>query len=493
MRGALPRAGGRLFWSLWAFWLFISICSPLARCDTTADLEVTKRVDNPAPYEGDTFVYTVTITNKGPDAATGVEVTDLLPAGISYAWHRASQGSYEPGTGVWKVGALAPSSSATLEITASVNQGTAGSVIVNIAEVTKVDQADPDSTPANGRLGEDDLGRVVIVPRLAIKLDGYLSAFLMAYPESTEAQTTKFDFNLGLYANLSITLSGLTISSLGRLDLAGLEYEAVTLRAALGWLQVSDQFIFVRAPGSNELAFERKSFTLEGQLKGLRVRNLAVWIAGPPPRFEETLTVWGSIPAGAGAGVASEAKLCLGEACAHPLVYERITISGLSLAGIALMSVTTFRPTEPIDERLTLQFKLADLAIVNATLVPWPALLVSSLWIRATEGPWSIVLNYDPQLNLSRATVTLLLALARGISVRSITTITPGEELDQLITAIVRADPWELIATAIFGQGQLQSVEFTLQLASAALDFALSARFTPMGLEYVLSSLRIGF
>jgi len=471
--------------------LFVSICSPLARGET-ADLELTKRVDNPAPYEGDALAYTVTLTNRGPDAATGVEVTDQLPAGVSYAWHRASQGSYEPETGVWKVGTLAPSASATLEITVSVDRGAAGSAIVNIAEVTASDQPDPDSTPANGRPGEDDLGSVVIVPSIAITLGGYLSASLRARPQSTQAQSGPFDFELRVYANLSVTLSGLTIASLARLGLTGLEYEAATLRAALGPLQISDQLMLARAPGSGELALERSSFALEGQIQGLRVRSLALWAAGPPPRFEETVTAWGSTAAGV--RVTTEAKLCLGEACDHPLAYERVTISGLSLAGIRLMSVTTFRPTEPVEERLALQFKLAELAMVNASLALWPAFTVSSLSIRATEDIWRVTLNYDPkQIKLSRATVALLLPLAEGISLRGSATIIPGEGLDRLITAIVvRSEPWGLSATAAFGQGQLQSVVFTLRLVRATVNFALSARFTPTGLEYVLGSFRLG-
>ena len=49
-----------------------------------ADLVLTKTVDNPTPNVGDTITYTVTLTNNGPDAATGVQVTDLLPAGLTF-------------------------------------------------------------------------------------------------------------------------------------------------------------------------------------------------------------------------------------------------------------------------------------------------------------------------------------------------------------------------------------------------------------------------
>ena len=68
------------------------------------DLVVTKTVDDASPNEGDTIVYTVTLKNNGPDAATSVEVTDLLPAGVTYQSDTPSQGSYVSDTGFWTVG-----------------------------------------------------------------------------------------------------------------------------------------------------------------------------------------------------------------------------------------------------------------------------------------------------------------------------------------------------------------------------------------------------
>ena len=109
----------------------------------SADLAVTKTVDNAGPKEGDTIVYTVTVTNNGPDAATGVAVTDLLPSDVTFASATPTgTTTYNNVSGLWSVGNLAASASQTLTINAIVDSGTAGSTITNTATVTAADQAD---------------------------------------------------------------------------------------------------------------------------------------------------------------------------------------------------------------------------------------------------------------------------------------------------------------------------------------------------------------
>src|SRR5262249_52494512 len=85
-----------------------------------ADLALSKMVSDATPNVGDTITFTVTLTNAGPDTATGVTVTDLLPAGLSFVAAMTSVGSYDPMTGVWAVGSLAGGASAELLIGARV-------------------------------------------------------------------------------------------------------------------------------------------------------------------------------------------------------------------------------------------------------------------------------------------------------------------------------------------------------------------------------------
>jgi uncharacterized repeat protein (TIGR01451 family) len=122
----------------------------------SADLTVTKTVDDASPAEGDTLTYVVTVTNGGPDDATGVEITDALPAGLTFVSATASQGSYHESTGVWSVGSVAVGETAGLQIRARVDDGTAGTTLTNRALVSAVDQGDP--TPS-----DDDASAPVVV------------------------------------------------------------------------------------------------------------------------------------------------------------------------------------------------------------------------------------------------------------------------------------------------------------------------------------------
>ncbi len=124
-----------------------------------ADLALTKVADQPSYSIGDVVTFTITLTNGGPDQATGVVVTDVLPLGITFDEANATVGSYDETTGLWSVGSLNNGSQAVLTLVGNTTQeGT----FTNTAELTASDQADPDSAPANGNENEDDQSSVSI-------------------------------------------------------------------------------------------------------------------------------------------------------------------------------------------------------------------------------------------------------------------------------------------------------------------------------------------
>lgn len=125
-----------------------------------ADLSLAKTVNTANPTAGATITYTLQLTNASgaPTTATGVTVTDLLPAGVSYVSH-SGFGTYNPSTGLWTVGSVAPGQTRSLSIQATVT-AMASATVVNIAEVAASGVQDLDSTPGNGNSFEDDYAAV---------------------------------------------------------------------------------------------------------------------------------------------------------------------------------------------------------------------------------------------------------------------------------------------------------------------------------------------
>lgn len=105
-----------------------------------SDLTITKVVDDANPPIGNTITFLITATNLGPDAAQNVLVHDLLGSGFLYSTHVASQGTYDPSTGVWLVGPLGILGSETLEIDVVVQGNPAN--YYNIATISS-DSFDP--------------------------------------------------------------------------------------------------------------------------------------------------------------------------------------------------------------------------------------------------------------------------------------------------------------------------------------------------------------
>jgi uncharacterized repeat protein (TIGR01451 family) len=131
-----------------------------------SDLSITKTVNNAAPNRDDIIIFTILVSNAGPDPAINVTIKDLLPSGVMYI-SDDSGGSYNNSTGFWAVGSLLASglgSSDTLNITA---KATVSGAKTNSAEVWTSDQYDPDSTVGNSVTTEDDYASVNITPKVA--------------------------------------------------------------------------------------------------------------------------------------------------------------------------------------------------------------------------------------------------------------------------------------------------------------------------------------
>jgi uncharacterized repeat protein (TIGR01451 family) len=124
------------------------------------DLALTKIETSTGPnIQGSDVTYTIEVFNQGTLDATGVEVTDYIPMGMTLndgAWTDNMDG-----TATILVGDIASGASATVTITLSIDLTFAGTSLVNYAEISDADNAlglpDEDSTPGDNQ-GTDETG-----------------------------------------------------------------------------------------------------------------------------------------------------------------------------------------------------------------------------------------------------------------------------------------------------------------------------------------------
>src|SRR5205807_9887174 len=108
-----------------------------------ADIGVAKIASSGTVTVGSNVTFTITASNLGPSNATGVMVTDLLPAGLTFVSAVTSQGTYTSATGVWDIGAIASGGSAMLSLTATV---TTTGALTNTATKTAGNEPDPNAS-----------------------------------------------------------------------------------------------------------------------------------------------------------------------------------------------------------------------------------------------------------------------------------------------------------------------------------------------------------
>src|SRR5262249_39655521 len=111
---------------------------------TGVDLAIAKTASAPVNGRGQTIDYTLVVVNNGPNTATGVTVTDPLPAGFSLITATSTQGSCSGTTTVTcNIGTMANGASVTITLHGLI-RGTG-----TLSNTATVAANEADSNPSN--------------------------------------------------------------------------------------------------------------------------------------------------------------------------------------------------------------------------------------------------------------------------------------------------------------------------------------------------------
>ena len=121
----------------------------------SADTAIKKAITDPDEVDQETFeftpgkkvTYTLTLSNNGPGVATGVTVSDKLPAGVKFV-KAEGDGTYDATTGVWNLSGetIAKGDDQSIEITVEITGEGAGALVTNVARISHQDQAGDNPT-----------------------------------------------------------------------------------------------------------------------------------------------------------------------------------------------------------------------------------------------------------------------------------------------------------------------------------------------------------
>ena len=190
-------------------------------CDVeSADLSLSKTVDNATPNIGETVTFSLTISNAGPDTATNVGVSDIVPVGYTNIGNVSNGGVVNGNNVSWSIASVASGASVQVSFTAEVVAPTGvANEYVNTAQISASDQSDPDSTPNNddGDQSEDDEDNASVTP------GGDLGEADLMLTKSVDNATP----NIGETVTFSLTISNAgpdTATNVGVSDIVPVGY-----------------------------------------------------------------------------------------------------------------------------------------------------------------------------------------------------------------------------------------------------------------------------
>ena len=133
-----------------------------------ADLQIEKTPATGPVTAGAPTVYTLTVTNNGPSDATGVAVTDTIPAALTWVSDTCGAGPPAGSTLTWTVGTVANGAMAACTVTFMVPAAATG-IIVNQASVSGIEA---DSVPGNNMASTNNPIALDVILSVTKAVDG---------------------------------------------------------------------------------------------------------------------------------------------------------------------------------------------------------------------------------------------------------------------------------------------------------------------------------
>ncbi len=108
-----------------------------------ANLGIQLQADTLIAQQGDTILFTSVLSNQGPLGASGIQVFDSVPVGLTFVSASATHGTYADTTGIWALDTLALGKQDTLEVRATVSTPLVGTTPARAIVRPPLWQVDP--------------------------------------------------------------------------------------------------------------------------------------------------------------------------------------------------------------------------------------------------------------------------------------------------------------------------------------------------------------
>jgi uncharacterized repeat protein (TIGR01451 family) len=114
--------------------------------DANMDLAIAKDDGQATAVPGNPVTYTITVTNNGPDTVTALSVIEAVPGTLLGPTFAPSTGTYDSGTGEWTGLNLAPTQSATLALSGTIDPFARGTLVNSATVAPPAGGTDPNGT-----------------------------------------------------------------------------------------------------------------------------------------------------------------------------------------------------------------------------------------------------------------------------------------------------------------------------------------------------------